>query len=137
MSDVYEASTIRQTLTSQNGVGIRPDIDEEEYVVPTYDEIVSRRGALKWLPPHSCNNDLVYGMWWFVWGSVLATFMPVVPLVTYEELNPDSIHNSSLSAQSHLITYTLLIVVGIFYSVGSYALKRAVNEPSQKPLLGG
>ena len=135
-TDTQEASTIRRTLTSQTGIGARPDTDEEEYVAPTYEQIVSRRGALKWLPSHSCNNDLVYGMWYFIWGSVLATFMPVVPLVTYEDMNPNSVHNPSLSVQSHLITYTLLIVVGLFYSVGSYALKRAVNEPPQRSLFG-
>jgi drug/metabolite transporter (DMT)-like permease len=133
-------STLRRTLTSHHSVGPGRDTDgiarESEYIAPTYDQIVARRGAMKWLPSHPCNNDLVYGMWWFVWGSVLATIMPAIPLATYEEMHPDSVHNSNLDEESHLITYVLLMVVGLFYSVGSYALKRAVNEPPQKPIFG-
>jgi hypothetical protein len=76
-------------------------------------------------------------MWWFVAGSVLATLMPMSPLATYEEMHPNSIHNPNLDEEAHLITYILLIVCGIFYTVGSYALKRAVDEPQQRPMFSG
>ena len=40
-TDTQEASTIRRTLTSQTGIGARPDTDEEEYLV---EEILEERG---------------------------------------------------------------------------------------------
>ncbi len=43
--------------------------------------ILSNRRAFKWLPVY-CENDLVHGSWWYVWGSVLTIFIPVFPLVS-------------------------------------------------------
>lgn len=49
-----------------------------------------RRGAFTWLPVIFGWNDLLHGSYWFLWGSILAMLIPVIPLVAlFEDLWPN------------------------------------------------
>lgn len=49
-----------------------------------------RRGAFTWLPVIFGWNDLLHGSYWFLWGSILAMCIPVIPLVAlFEDLWPN------------------------------------------------
>jgi hypothetical protein len=95
-------------------------------------KIRARRGAFKSLPVYF-SNDLVHGSWWFVLGSVLATIIPIVPLVDlfypFWKSNPPK-----LPLLSDAATFGLLIASGFFFTVGSLAFVRATEEPPLKPL---
>jgi hypothetical protein len=92
-----------------------------------------RRGAFQFLPVY-CSNDLVHGSWWFVLGSVLATIIPVVPLVDlFYPFWPTSV-SIKLPLLSDVTTFALLIVSGFFFTIGSLAFVRATEEPPLRPL---
>jgi hypothetical protein len=67
------------------------------------------RGALHWLPMHSFSNDLVFAMWWFVWGSIFTTVIPIIPLIALSEnlfwetpdLAPKTEHEGLYVSQTH------------------------------------
>lgn len=94
--------------------------------------IVSRRGAFRWLPVHF-SNDLVHGSWWFVLGSLIATIIPVIPLIDlFHPFWPTP--ESSLPLFQDAGTFILLIISGLFYTLGSWAFVRATEEPALRPL---
>jgi hypothetical protein len=97
-----------------------------------YENIVARRGAFKWLPAHPSCNDLVWGSWWFIWAGVLATITPIVPLASYA--NNGSLHAESTMESAVEAGYIVLIFAGVFYTVGCWAVKRAVETPAKEPL---
>lgn len=79
-----------------------------------------------WLPAHGMSSDLVYGSWWFIFGSIFSALIPLVPLVSlYVGWWPDT--STFLPLDIHVTAYVLLIVVGVFFTVGSYAFLRAVH----------
>lgn len=96
------------------------------------DRIISRRGAFHCLPV-LFSNDLVHGSWWFVIGSVIATIIPLVPLVDlfYPFWTKST---SSLPLLEDVETFGLLIISGFFFTLGSLAFVRATEEPPLKPL---
>ena len=96
-------------------------------------KIIARRGAFTFLPVY-CSNDLVHGSWWFVVGSILATVIPVVPLVDlfYPFLSLTKTTQLPLFADAS--TFALLIVSGFFFTIGSLAFVRATEEPPLRPL---
>lgn len=96
-------------------------------------KIIARRGAFTFLPVY-CSNDLVHGSWWFVLGSVLATIIPIVPLVDlfYPFLSLTKTTQLPLFADAS--TFALLIISGFFFTIGSLAFVRATEEPPLKPL---
>ena len=52
------------------------------------EEIIQRRIEMfRWLPV-SCGNDLVHGSWYLVAASVLATIIPIFPLISLYLINP-------------------------------------------------
>lgn len=94
--------------------------------------IIMRRGAFKWLPV-LFSNDLVHGSWWFVVGSFVSMVIAIVPIVqNYYQLYPQ--HDDALPRLDHDATWSLLIVCGFFYTVGSWAFVRAFEEPPKLPL---
>eukprot|EP01038_Epipyxis_sp_PR26KG_P012919 gene12919-17314_t len=95
------------------------------------DRIRKRRGCLVWMPVLFC-NDLVHGSWYYVIGSALGTIIPIFPLIgIYEHYW----HKAGfLSDSNNAIAYAILVVMGIFYTVGSWAFLRAVEEPPKPPL---
>jgi len=97
------------------------------------ERIKGRRGAFRWLPI-KFSNDLVHGSWWFVVGSVIATLIPIVPLVNlyYNFWGTDS--KGSLPLLEDAATFGLLIASGFFFTMGSLAFVRATEEPMLKPL---
>lgn len=101
-------------------------------IIVSYKEIVHRRKCMKWLPFHSCHNDLVYGSWWFLWGSILTVCIPIFPIISlfaglWENTDP-------LPHEAYISAYGLLICSGLFYTSGSIAYIRAVEEPQLLPL---
>lgn len=94
--------------------------------------ILARRGAFQCLPV-ACSNDLVHGSWWFVWGSLVATLIPIVPVVElFYPFWPQS--ESSLPLLQDAATFVLLIFSGVFFTLGSLAFVRAFEDPPLKPL---
>lgn len=94
--------------------------------------IRSRRGAFQCLPVY-CSTDVSHGSWWFVWGSLVAMFTAVVPLLQ-EHIHFFQTNDDTLPVLDFYSTWALLIVSGFFFTVGSYAFVRAFEEPPQKPL---
>ena len=135
LGDGIDASMLKRTLTSHSASAYDSSPDSPDSSAPTMEEIVERRGALKWLPEHNCHSDLEYSMYFFIIGSIFATIMPAIPLMTYDELDEFGVHNHSIAYEVHTMTYSLLIICGAFYTLGSYALKRAVEIPARKPLM--
>jgi|MDTE01.2.fsa_nt_gb hypothetical protein len=139
-SGPVEGSQLKRTLTSHSQGGYSqgdnnsPDTPDHT-ALPSAEEIVERRGALKWLPEHGSSSDIEHAMVWFTAASLLAAVIPIVPMATYDEMNEYGVHNHSIGYQIHTMTYVLLILCGLFYTLGSYALKRAVQIPSRKPLM--
>ena len=78
--------------------------------------IISRRKAFEWLPVRF-SNDLVHGSWWFVLGSVIATFIPIVPLLDlfygFWE------HTGALPILQDAAIFMLLIISGVFFTLGT------------------
>ena len=97
--------------------------------------IIKNRGTLKWLPV-LCSNDLVHGSWYYVWGSFLSVLIPLFPLISLylgsEEWWPAS--EVGMSQNLHALAYGLMALLGLFYTVGSYAFLRAVDYPVPTPL---
>ena len=97
------------------------------------DRIKGRRGAFRWLPI-KFSNDLVHGSWWFVVGSVIATLIPVVPLIDLYYEFWDTGGEKSLPLLQDAVTFGLLIASGFFFTLGSLAFVRATEEPVLEPL---
>ena len=106
--------------------------------------IVKRRGAFIWLPV-LCSNDLVHGSWsvdiidsllrhivneeliilrWFTWGSLVTTLFAVYPLVN-NQIGLYRQEDDVLPATDYDITWAMLIVSGIFFTLGSLAFVHA------------
>ena len=65
-------------------------------------------------------------------GSILATLIPCFPLISiYESFWSES---SSLSKGFNTAAYCLIIIMGVFYTIGSFAFMRHVEEDRPKPL---
>ena len=54
--------------------------EEREQSLRHKEYIILKRGTFKWMPVYFA-NDLVHGSWWYVWGSIFATVIPIVPLI--------------------------------------------------------
>jgi len=97
------------------------------------ERISARRGAFRWLPI-KFSNDLVHGSWWFVVGSIIATLIPIVPLINEYYPFWDTGGERSLPLLEDAATFGLLIASGFFFTLGSLAFVRATEEPMLKPL---
>jgi len=95
-------------------------------------QIISRRGALKWLPV-LCENDLIHGSWWFVVGSLFVVIASSITLVNSFDaiLGTD---DSFLSRFHYRATWVLMVISGSFFTLGSLAFVRAVHEPPLHPM---
>ena len=133
---VQEGSQLRRTLSSHSHSHATNSPDTPEATaLPSAEEIVERRGALKWLPEHGSSSTSSISMIWFIVGSFLAALAPIVPMITYDETNEHGMHNHDVEYEVHTMTSALLIVCGLFYTIGSYALKRAAHIPPQSLLM--
>lgn len=99
------------------------------------ERIVSRRGALRWLPV-LFKNDLVHGSWWFTIGSFLMVASSVVIVWnSYIRVYGLEDDDSVLPKPTFRATWLLVGISGLFYALGSLAFVRAVHdEPPMKPL---
>mmetsp|Transcript_886 Transcript_886/g.1371 ORF Transcript_886/g.1371 Transcript_886/m.1371 type:complete len:607 (-) Transcript_886:213-2033(-) len=97
------------------------------------DRTLMRRGSMRCLPV-LFSNDLVHGSWWFAIGSVLFVITSVMILINSfgKSLGED---DSALDGYHYRATWVLMIISGIFGTLGAMAFMRAVHEePPFKPL---
>lgn len=110
--------------------------------------IVKRRGAFIWLPV-LCSNDLVHASWsvtinskifllipltdlrWFTWGSLLTTLFAVYPLVN-NQIGLYRQEDDLLPATDYDITWTMLIISGTFFTLGSLAFVHAFEVSTKQ-----
>lgn len=110
----YHHDHIKETITERN-IRVR-----------------NRRGAFRWLPVFFA-NDLLHGSYWFLWGSILAMVIPIIPLVAIYEVLWEN--EEAFYPKKYTAVYSLLVVIGIFYSIGSYFFLRVFKEPPVPALL--
>ena len=94
--------------------------------------IRNTRGAFLWLPVRY-ENDLIHGSWWFVWGSLISTLIPVIPLIDIHLKFFHEPENTVLSAFANSSTWIFLIISGIFTTMGSWVFIRAFEHPPPEP----
>mmetsp|Transcript_11728 Transcript_11728/g.25625 ORF Transcript_11728/g.25625 Transcript_11728/m.25625 type:complete len:440 (-) Transcript_11728:534-1853(-) len=99
------------------------------------EQIIAKRGALKDLPVYFL-NDLIHGSWWFVIGSVGFVITASIALANsydFEHLLGED--DSTLSSSDYRATWWLMVVSGIFCTLGSLAFVRALHEdPPMRPM---
>lgn len=98
--------------------------------------ILDRRGALKFLPV-LFENDLIHGSWYFVFGSIYVVIAASITLANGFDnkfLGDDS---SNLSDYHYRATWVLVLLSGVFFTLGSLAFVRAVHEPPLAPFFPG
>lgn len=75
--------------------------------------IIDKRGIFKWLPV-AFDNDIVYGSWYFVWGSFLCMIIPVFPLISiYQDLLRKTDDDVGASGESSKLILFFLIFANI------------------------
>jgi len=122
-----KSSIMRQTTAPHDDVDERSEFESKEV---RNARIKRRRGAFRWLPTFFA-NDLLHGSYWFLWGSVLAMLIPVVPIL--DILYHFYVHNGSLETTVYFYIYGLLIFSGLMFSIGSYHFLRVFIEPPPDP----
>ena len=72
---------------------------------------------------------------WYVIGSLFTIPMAIVPLI--DVFNPvfEVPEETSLESFGQAATWIILIIIGIFYTVGSLIMVRAFEDPIPEPLL--
>lgn len=94
--------------------------------------VLDRRGALKFLPV-LFENDLIHGSWYFTAGSIYVVIAASITLANGFDnkfLGDDS---SNLSDYHYRATWVLVLLSGVFFTLGSLAFVRAVHEPPLAP----
>eukprot|EP01038_Epipyxis_sp_PR26KG_P006436 gene6436-8856_t len=125
--DHVQISTMRSTTARSTYDKKNPHRNLNERDQRTYD----RRGCFRWLPIYF-SNDLVHGSWWYVFGSFVSMIIPLFPLISlYEGFWPRA---GYLNVIENTAAYALLVFMGVFYTIGSWAFLRAVEEPEREPL---
>ena len=99
-------------------------------------QVVARRGALKWLPV-LFSNDLVHGSWWFVAGSVYVVISSGIVLANGFDARLLGDDSSGLSDFHYRATWFLVLVSGLMFTLGSLAFVRAMHDPPIAPWLPG
>eukprot|EP00600_Ochromonadales_sp_CCMP1393_P004390 CAMPEP_0174960330 /NCGR_PEP_ID=MMETSP0004_2-20121128/3648_1 /TAXON_ID=420556 /ORGANISM="Ochromonas sp., Strain CCMP1393" /LENGTH=568 /DNA_ID=CAMNT_0016208699 /DNA_START=212 /DNA_END=1918 /DNA_ORIENTATION=+ len=102
------------------------------------EQIIAKRGALKDLPVLFA-NDLIHGSWWFVVGSIGFVGTAVIALAnSYQSQQILGTDDSGLSEEDYRTTWCLMVISGVFCTLGSLAFVRALHEdPPMRPLFGG
>lgn len=108
-------SAFRESVTFRPDFGIGLSRKEKVHL---------RRVVFRWLPLHF-HNDLVAGSWYFVFGSIIFTLISIIPLID-EKLFPSS--SGNLTSEEIIALSSLLVVSGIFFTLGSGAFVRALRE---------
>ena len=112
------------------------DIDKKGKAVTDRGKIArirQSRGAFKWLPV-KYENDLVHGSWWFVWGSLMSTVIPIIPLMDIHLHLFETPEGTVLNAFANSSTWLFLIISGLFFTIGSWVFIRAFKHPPPEPL---
>lgn len=81
----------------------------------------ARRGAFVWLPVFF-STDLEHASWWFVLGSIVFTFIPLVDIL-----------DGPKTTQKIVLTF-LYMISGVGYTIGSFLFVRAFREPMPTPV---
>lgn len=83
------------------------------------------RGAFLWLPQHQYSNDLEQGMVWMVLASLVSMLLPASALFL------DFGEERTTSKDT---MYVCVAVAGLFFTLGSWGVKRGVTNPQPKAL---
>ena len=109
----------------------------QERILTDREITLRSRVVFKWLPIR-CQNDLVHGSWWFVAASILATIIPVFPLINVyllkDQFWPINFANY-LATSTQAIVYAILIGCGIMFTLGSLLLLRVFSVPKSAPII--
>lgn len=130
----HDESTPLTTCASNRSYSDPPTSNRKQKVCPENERkerIRKKRGAFKFLPVF-LSNDIVHGSWWFTCGSLLSAIIPIIPLMN--ENNTILRQSSNLPLMQNSVTFILLIISGIIYTIGSLAFVRASEDPPMKPL---
>jgi hypothetical protein len=135
MSTQYpdDESTFRKSVTFKTEVTFTADENENHSESMQHQIVFNKRGAFRWLPLFS-SNDLVAGSWYYVWGSLLCILIPCFPLIHLFETLWSSHSEAFLPLEEDAAVYSMLIFMGVMYTIGSYAFLRAVETPRVHPL---
>lgn len=124
-------SSMRKTTAPHDDVTKRNPNESYDVIKQ---RILARRVVFKWLPCY-CQNDLVHGSWWYVWGSALTVLIPIFPLISiYEGFWPIALAQF-FPDPPHVAAYLLIAIAGIFYTVGSWIFINAFREPIPDPMI--
>lgn len=131
ITDDTHTTTSGDKLVRYDSHGLSTEIDKHHALLRK-NIITSKRRAFRFLPAFS-RNDLVFGSWWFVFGSLVAVMLCVVVLVNnyYDYLGSD---DSALPPLDYRIAWGMALASSVFFTVGSLAFVRACNEPPLPPL---
>jgi hypothetical protein len=94
---------------------------------------VDSRVVFKSLPVYF-GNDLIFGSWWFVYGSVFVVAISIAVLIARERPTLLGVDDSNLPALDFEVAWGLILLSGLFFTIGSLAFVRAMNEPAMKSL---
>jgi len=120
-----EGETNRQTISSDQSA-FSQTREQLEKISRAHGGRIVRKYFVFLLPPPNGQTDLVWGSWWFIYGSVLQALIPIAPLMSlFEGWWED--HSRYLPLDIHVWMYVLQIIVGILFTIGSYAFLRAVH----------
>ena len=141
MDTTTESTETTSTKRNKKQQSVRfPTILTENYSEPTFtdrEKTLRARKVFKWLPVR-CQNDLLHGSWWFVAASILASIIPVFPLINvYLNKNrfwPINFANY-LAIETQAIVYSILIACGIMFTLGSLLLLRVFSIPKQPSMI--
>lgn len=97
-------------------------------------QILRARGAFLFLPAR-CSSDLVHGSWYMLYGCFFSMFMALVLLIDIFFPFFDVPESTSLPVFGQSATWILLILSSFFYTVGTYIMLRAFEDPPKPPLL--
>lgn len=103
-----------------------------------HDRIIAKRGSLEWLPV-AFSNDLVHGSWWYVIGSFFTVFFPMFIIIGNHDANFRALgyDDDVLTENAYDWSWTLMMISGVFFTLGSIAFLRAVHDPPMKPFFDG
>lgn len=133
-SDGYEFSDTTTHTYFRSLTVTQIKVDSRELEKDRHNRIRRNRGALHWLPMHNFSNDLVYAMWFFVWGSLFTTIIPIIPLIALSEdlfwETPDLAPKTE-----HEGLYAIMVFCGVMWTLASWVFGRAVETDPPEALL--
>lgn len=108
------------TTSSLSRSSLSTNINTKEAHIQRVKRIRERRGVFSSIPVF-CSTDLEHGSWWFVFGSILFTIIPILSLLHLDSEG----RKHSISIAPHY----LYITSGVLFTLGSISFVRATKHP--------